>query len=170
MLNETNAAEGMAKDATNTATANATAFMGEANTRAQAAMDKGGRAIEEFVEFARGNMEAMQQSGRLAAKGAEEIARYSADYGRQVVERANAAARQLAQVKSPTEFLQVQGELAKQALDAAVAEGAKFAENYLKLMGEVSQPLQNRVAMATETMKDMGKDMSQNLGRGMTGR
>ena len=62
-------------------------------------------------------------------------------------------AKQFAAVKSPTEFFQLQGEVAKQTLDALVAEGSKFAENYLKLMGEISQPISNRVAVAAEQVK-----------------
>ncbi len=131
----------------------ATAMFGDMNTRAKDAMAKGTKAIEELVEFSKGNVEAMVASGRVAAKGAEEIAKYSADYGRGAVEKANATAKQFAAVKSPTEFFQLQGEVAKQTMDALVAEGAKFTEHYLKLIGEISQPISNRVAVAAEKVK-----------------
>jgi phasin family protein len=123
------------------------------NTRAKEAMSKGTKAIEELVEFSKGNLEAMTASGRVAAKGAEEIAKYSAEYGRATIERANATAKQFAAVKSPTEFFQLQGDVAKQTLDALVAEGSKFTENYLKLLGEIAQPLSNRYAVAAEKVK-----------------
>ena len=57
-------------------------------------------------------------------------------------------------VKSPVEFFQLQGEVAKQTLDAVVAEGSKFTENYLKLIGEVTQPISNRVAIAVDKVKN----------------
>jgi phasin family protein len=131
----------------------ATAAFGDMNTRAKDAMSKGTKAIEELVEFSKGNVEAMVASGRVAAKGAEEIAKYSAEYGRSTVEKANATAKQFAAVKSPTEFFQLQGDVAKQTLDALVAEGSKFTESYLKLLGEIAQPISNRVAVAVEKVK-----------------
>ena len=131
----------------------ATAMFGDMNTRAKDAMSKGTKAIEELVEFSKGNVEALVASGRVAAKGAEEIAKYSAEYGRTSVERANATAKQFAAVKSPTEFFQLQGDVAKQTLDALVAEGSKFTESYLKLLGEIAQPISNRVAVAAEKVK-----------------
>ena len=131
----------------------ATEMFGDMNTRAKDAMSKGTKAIEELVEFSKGNVEAIVASGRVAAKGAEEIAKYSTEYGRTAVEKANATAKQFAAVKSPTEFFQLQGEVAKQTLDALVAEGSKFTENYLKLVGEIAQPISNRVAVAAEKVK-----------------
>ena len=128
-------------------------MFGDMNTRAKDAMSKSTKAIEDLVEFSKGNVEAMVASGRVAAKGAEEFAKYSAEYGRSAVEKANATAKQFAAVKSPTEFFQLQGDVAKQALDALVAEGSKFTESYLKLIGEISQPISNRLAVAAEKMK-----------------
>lgn len=135
------------------ATAKATAFFTDANGRAKDAMAKGSKAVEEMVEFSKGNLEAMMTSGRVAAKGAEDIAKYSAEYGRATIEKANATAKRFAEVKSPTEFFQLQSEVAKSTLDAVVAEGSKFTESYLKLLGEMTQPIQNRVAVAVEKVK-----------------
>lgn len=133
-------------DTVNTATA-------EFQTRAKDAATKGTQAIQDLVEFSKGNVEAMMASGRIAAKGAEEIAKYSAEYGRATVERANATAKQFAAVKSPTEFFQLQGDVAKQTLDALVAEGSKFTESYLKLLGDIAQPISNRVSVAVDKVK-----------------
>ncbi len=135
------------------ATERSQAMFGDMNTRAKDAMAKGTKAIEELVEFSKGNVEAIVASGRVAAKGAEEIAKYSADYGRKSIEDANATAKKFAAVKSPTEFFALQSEVAKGALDAIVAEGSKFTESYLKLLGEIAQPMQNRVAVAVEKVK-----------------
>lgn len=140
-------------DAANAAGTKATEMFGDMNARAKDAMAKGTKAIEELVEFSKGNMEAVTAAGRVAAKGAEEIAKYSAEYGRATIEKANATAKQFASVKSPAEFFQLQGEVAKATLDALVAEGSKFTENYLKLLGEVAQPISSRVAVASDKMK-----------------
>ena len=96
----------------------------------------------------------MVASGRVAAKGAEEIAKYSAEYGRTSVEKANATAKQFAAVKSPTEFFQLQGDVAKQTLDALVSPKVRSSpRSYLKLLGEIAQPISNRVAVAAEKVK-----------------
>lgn len=141
------------KQSTEEATAKATAFFNDANGRAKEAFAKSQKSVEELVEFSKGNLEAIAASGRIAAKGAEDIAKYSAEYGRATIEKANATAKQFAAVKTPTEFFQLQGDVAKQTLDAVVAEGSKFTESYLKLLGEVFQPIQNRYAVAVEKVK-----------------
>lgn len=132
---------------------NAQNFTAEATTRVKSAMEKGSKGVEELVEFSKGNLEAVVASGRVAAKGAEEIAKYAVDYGRTTIEKANATAKQFAGVKSPTEFFQLQSELAKSSLDAFVGEASKFGENYMKLLGEIAQPIQGRYALAVEKVK-----------------
>lgn len=140
-------------DTIKTVTDKTQAAFAEANTRAKAQVEKGTKLFEDMNAFSKGNLEAMVESSKIAAKGAEDIAKYSADYARSTVEKANATMRELAAVKSPTEFFQKQSEIAKHTMDAVAAETAKFTENYLKLLGEIVQPYQNRVAIAAEKLK-----------------
>ncbi len=135
------------------ATARATEVFGDVSARAKTAMEKGSKGLEEMVEFSKGNLEAVVASGRVAAKGAQDIAKYSAEYGRKSIEDANATAKKFAAVKSPTEFFALQSEVAKSNLDAMVGEASKFAEGYMKLIGEIVQPMQNRYAVAVEKVK-----------------
>jgi phasin family protein len=135
------------------ATARATEMFGDVSARAKTAMEKGSKGLEEMVEFSKGNLEAVVASGRVAAKGAQDIAKYSAEYGRKSIEEANATAKKFAAVKSPTEFFALQSEVAKTNLDAMVGEASKFAEGYMKLLGEIVQPMQNRYAVAVEKVK-----------------
>lgn len=154
IMNETfQKVEETAKNFASEATAKATDAFNDMNARAKSAMEKGSKALEDAVEFSKGNMEAMVASARVAAKGAQDIAKYSADYGRKAIEDANATARQFAAVKSPTEFFQLQSDIAKKNLDAVVAEASKFSESYLKLLGDIVQPIQNRYAVAVEKVK-----------------
>ncbi len=153
-MNDTvNQAQEAAKTFTAQATEKTSAAFADMNGRAKDAMAKGTRAIEELVEFSKGNLEAMVASGRVATSGVQDIARYSAEYGRKTIEEANATAKRFAGVKSPTEFFQLQSEVAKSSLDAMVAEGSKFTESYLKLLGEIVQPMQNRMSVAVEKVK-----------------
>ena len=135
------------------ATARATEMFGDVSARAKTAMEKGSKGLEEMVEFSKGNLEAVVASGRVAAKGAQDIAKYSADYGRKSIEEATANAKKFAAVKSPTEFFALQSEVAKTSLDAFVGEASKFTEGYMKLVGEIMQPMQNRYAVAVEKVK-----------------
>jgi phasin family protein len=128
-------------------------FTADATARVKSVMEKGSKGVEELVEFSKGNLEAVVASGRVAAKGAEDIAKYATDYGRTSIEKANATAKQFAALKSPAEFFQLQSELAKSSLDAFVGEASKFGENYMKLLGEIAQPLQSRYALAVEKVK-----------------
>lgn len=139
--------------ATDQGQAQAKAMFNDANDRAKSAMEKGSKLIEDMNAFSKGNLEAVVESSKIAAKGAEDVARYTTDYARGAVEKANATAKQFAAVKSPTELFKLQGDLAKEAMDSMMAETAKFTENYLKLLGEIAQPLSNRVAVAAEKMK-----------------
>ena len=142
-----------AKKATAETTERAKAMFGDMNARTKDAVAKGTKAIEEMNEFAKGNIEALVASSKIAAKGAEDIAKYSAEYGRKAIADTTENAKKFAAVKSPTEFFQLQSELVKSSIDAMVSESSKFTENYLKLMGEVTQPISNRVAVAVEKVK-----------------
>ncbi|HTI31383.1 MAG TPA: phasin family protein [Sphingomonas sp.] len=129
------------------------AAVGEFQTRAKAAVEKGQANLADVAEFNKGTVEAVVASARVAAKGAQDIAAYTVEYGKGAIEKAVADTKRLYAVKSPTEFFTVQSEIAKANVDEAVAQVSKFTENYLKLVGEIVQPLQNRYALAAEKVK-----------------
>ena len=148
-----NEAADKAKDNAATGADNVTSMASAAQGRATDAMQKGMKFVEEMNDFTKGNVEAMVEASKIAARGAEDIAKYTADYARGSVEKANERARRVAAVKSPTELLQLQSEFAREAMDQVAQETSKFAEGYLKLLGEIAQPFQNRMALAAEKMK-----------------
>lgn len=133
--------------------AQAKAMFTDTTDRAKSAIVKGTKMFADMNEFSKGNIEAVVESSKIAAKGAEEVARYTTDYAKATVEKASATAREFASVKSPTEFMRLQSEFAKNAVDTMMAESAKFTESYLKLLGEIAQPISNRVAIAADKMK-----------------
>ena len=61
----------------------------------------------------------------------------------------------LADAKSPTEFIQIQSELARTGFDRAVAESSKFAEAFVKLAGEAIQPISNRATINAERIGEL---------------
>jgi phasin family protein len=69
---------------------------------------------------------------------------------RHCVEPAADAIRSLAEAKSPTEYLQLQGDFARASFDRLVAESSKLTESFVKLAGEAFQPLSNRASANAE--------------------
>lgn len=131
----------------------AQAAFADINERAKAAVEKSQKFAEDLAEFHKGNLEALVASGKVAAQGFETLGQDYAEYGRKSFESATAALKNLAAVKSPTEFFKLQGDYAKSAFETIVAQTSKNAEASLKLAGEVAQPLSNRVAVAAEKFK-----------------
>src|SRR3546814_1261028 len=56
------------------------AVYGEFNEKAKVAVEKSGKIIEELNELNKGNVEAVVESGKIAAKGAETLGQEAADY------------------------------------------------------------------------------------------
>lgn len=128
-------------------------LFGDFQDRAKSGMEKSAMVVEELGEFARGNVEALMASGRAAAKGAEMMGQDAASYGRKSLDSATAAMKTFAAAKSPTELFRLQSEFAKSSFEEAIAEGSRFSETMLKLVGEIAQPLSTRVAMAADKIK-----------------
>lgn len=135
------------------AAAKAQAFFADFNDRTKAAVEKSTKLVEEANEFAKGNVEALVESGRIAAKGLESFGQDAAEYGRKSFENATATLKTLSSVKSPTEFFKLQSDYLRSAFDSYVAEASKTTEALLKLAGDAAQPISNRVAVAAEKVK-----------------
>jgi phasin family protein len=131
-------------------TARVQAMFGEASERAKGAYEKGIKATEEFTEFSKGNVEALVESSKLAAKAVETLGQEAADYARKSFENSTAAFKTFASAKSPTELFKLQSDYLKSSFDSAVAESSKVTEAWLKLAGEIVQPVSNRFAVAME--------------------
>lgn len=152
------AAETIVKETTmattfETNTAKAQALFADWNDRTKAAVEKSTKLVEEANEFAKGNLEAVVESSRIAAKGFETLGQDAAEYGRKSFESATAALKTLATVKSPTEFFKLQSDFVRGAFDSYVAEASKNTEAVLKLAGDAAQPISNRFAVAAEKVK-----------------
>ncbi len=128
-------------------------YFAEANDRAKAAMAKSTKMFEDMNEFNKGNVEALVESGKIAAKGFETLGQNAAEYGRKSFEGATATLKSLSTVKSPTDFFKLQSDYVRTSFDALVAETSKTTEAVLKLAGEVAQPISSRVAVAVEKVK-----------------
>jgi phasin family protein len=128
-------------------------MLAEMNDKAKAAMEKSSKAMEEIGDLTKGNLEAVVESSKIAAKGFESIGQNAAEYGRLSFEKTSATIKSFASVKSPAEFLQLQSELMTSTFDALASESAKTSEAMLKLAGEIAQPLSSRVAVVSDKFK-----------------
>lgn len=153
VMDTTDTATTQAEHAAETMAAKAESLFAGAGDRARGAMEKGQQMMQDAADFGRGNLEALVESSRIAAHGFETIGHDSVAFAKKSFEDATAAAKQMATVKSPTEFMKLQSDYARNAFDSLVAESSARAEAMLKLAGEIAQPMSNRVALAAEKIK-----------------
>jgi phasin family protein len=125
-------------------------LVAEANERSQELAKKSQKVAEELADLARANVEAVVEAGRVATEGARTIGQDVVAKQRDGFEQAADAIRSLAEAKSPTEYLQLQGDFARASFDRAVAESSKLTESLVKLAGEAFQPLSNRASANAE--------------------
>lgn len=127
----------------------------EISEKAKVGVEKSSKAFEEFSDLAKGNVEAIVESGKIATKGVETMGQDVAEYGRVTFEKASAALKSFAAVKTPAEFFQLQSELLSSTFDAFAKETAKNSEAFLKLAGDVAQPISSRVSIVTEKVRSI---------------
>ncbi|MBN8815572.1 MAG: phasin family protein [Sphingomonas sp.] len=129
------------------------AYFADMTAKAKDAAAKGQKAFEELNEFSKGNVEALVESGKIAAKGFETLGQGYAEYARKQFEGTTAALKSFAGAKSPTDFFKLHTDFVKGQFDSMVAETSKNTEAMIKLAGDVAKPISNRVAVAAEKLK-----------------
>lgn len=137
----------------NTAAEKTQAFFSGFTDRSKGAVDKGTQMFEEMNAFGKGNVEALVESSKIAAKAFETVGQDVADYAKTSFESSAAAMKTLASATSPTEFFKLQSDYARAAFDTMIAQSSRSTEKMLKLAGEIAQPISNRVAIATDKIK-----------------
>lgn len=128
-------------------------LLGDVSARAKTAFEKGSEMVSQAGEFSKGNVEALVESGKIAAKGAQELGQTYAEDTKKTFEEMTAALKEFTTVKSPTEFMELQSKLVRKSFDTAVAQTSKNSEAFLKLAGDVIQPISNRVSVAVDSFK-----------------
>ena len=104
----------------------------------------------EAVALGQGNMEAMVESGRVMFAGLQDMGREAVETGRAAMEETTADFKKAASVKSPTELMQMQSEIARRNLDAMMGLASKNTEAMIKLASESFAPLSNRMSVAAD--------------------
>jgi phasin family protein len=131
----------------------ASEFFADVREKASEATEKGKKFAAEAVEFNKANVEAIVEAGKIVAKGAQEMGKTNIEFAKKNFEDVQVAVKELTAVKSPTDFVKLQGELARKGFDTAVAQGSKNTEAMVKLVNEMFQPISNRIAVTTELFK-----------------
>lgn len=140
----------MATSKTNEFSKNVQSVAADMQERMSAAYEKSTSLASEATEMARGNVEAMVESGKILASGLQEMGRGEVDYAKSAFETLTADLKAMAAVKSPTELFKLQGEIARRNFDTVVARASKNAEASMKLANEAFAPISNRVSVAVE--------------------
>jgi phasin family protein len=131
-------------------TATAKDVLADVQTRAKTAFAKTSELTAEAGEFTKANVEAVVESGKIFFTGAQELLKDNVETGKTVIETVTEDAKKVAAIKSPTELMQLQGEIARRNFDAVVAYGSKRTEAWVKLYNEAFAPISNRVSVAAE--------------------
>lgn len=143
-----------AKKAQNTDfTKTAKEALADVQTRAKTVFAKTGELASEVTEFNKGNVEAVVESGKIFFAGMQDMGRQQVAATKSVVKTVQGDFKKVAAVKSPTELVQLQGELARRNFDAAVSFGSKNTEALVKLYNDAFAPLSSRMSVAAETLK-----------------
>lgn len=127
--------------------------MTEATDGANAAAFKGQEMSKDMVEFSKGNVEAMVESSKIAARGLQTIGQDYVDYSKKSLESATAMMKTAVTIKTPMDLFKLQGDYARDSFDMLVAQASKNTEAMMKLAGDAAQPLSSRVALAAEKVK-----------------
>ena len=129
-----------------------TEAIGEIQSKAKVAYEKGTEALTEATEFAKGNVEAFVESGKILAAGAQDLGKGYVEEAKSAYETLSADLKEMAAIKSPTELFQLQGKIARRNFDAFVANSSKTTEAVLKLANDSFAPISGRVNLAAEKL------------------
>ncbi|GAA5049872.1 hypothetical protein GCM10023208_08390 [Erythrobacter westpacificensis] len=129
-----------------------TEAVNEMQARTQAAYDKSAEAMGEMTDFAKGNVEAMVETGKVFTESLQGMGQTMADEAKLAYETATADIKDMASIKSPTELFQLQGKIMRRNFDAMVAMSSKTTDATMKMANDVAAPLSARMNVAAEKM------------------
>lgn len=142
-----------AEQTAETTTAKAKDFFADMQVRATEAAEKGKKLAADAVEFQKANFAAIVEAGKIVASGVQEMGKTNVEFAKANFADLQAAVKEIAAVRTPTDFMKLQSELAKKAFDTAVSQGSKNTEATVKLVSDMFQPISNRIAVTTDLFK-----------------
>jgi phasin family protein len=121
--------------------------------KAKAAYEKSTASAADYSEFAKGNVEALVEAGKILTSGLQELGTALVADSREAFEALTGEVKSLAGAKTPTDFFQLQSDLLKKHFDKSVAFSSKQSEAVLKLASEAVAPISGRVSLAVDKIK-----------------
>lgn len=128
-------------------------IVSESQDKVKQAYAKSASVFGEYGEFAKGNVEAVVESGKIFATGLQDMGKGMIAETKTAFETISADVKKLSSVKSPTDFVKVQGDIVRRNLDHAVALTSKNSEAMLKLATDAFAPISGRVSLAVTKIK-----------------
>lgn len=122
----------------------------DAQARLKSVYATGSEVASEAVEFTKGNVEAVVESGKILAAGVQDMGRDAVENSKTAVETVTADAKAFAAVRSPTDLFKLQGEIARRNFDTMVSMSSKNTEKMVKLANDSFAPISNRISVAAE--------------------
>jgi phasin family protein len=139
-------------DFTATISKSMTEAVADMQGKAQAAYDKGTGLVAEMTDLAKGNVEAVVESGKILASGIEGLTKSYTEEAKSAYETLTADIKEMAAIKSPTELFQLQGKIMRRNFDVLVATSSKSSESAMKLATDAFAPVTARVNLAVEKL------------------
>lgn len=127
--------------------------IGEAQTKAKEAFEKSSAVLGDYAEFAKGNVEAVVESGKILAEGLQDMGTNLVAESRATFETVSSDIKEMAAAKSPTDLIQLQSEMLRKSFDSAMAYGSKNTEAMIKIAGDAIAPISSRVSIAVEKVR-----------------
>lgn len=110
------------------------------------------KSYEDLAGFNQANLDAAITSTAALTRALEGYNQACSTFARSACERGMAAAKAMAQAKSPDEAVQLQGDYARTVVDQTVAQGKKLTDMSLKLANQATAPIQARMDAAMAGM------------------
>lgn len=137
-------------------TASVNEAVSEMQSRSKAAYEKSSEMMTEMSDAAKGNVEAMVESGKIFSSGMQELAKSYVEEAKAAYEQMTADLKEMAAVKSPTDLLQLQGKIMRRNFDTMVAATSKNTEKMMKLSNDSFAPISARLSIAADKMSKVG--------------
>ena len=124
--------------------------------KARTLAEESSAALDEAKEFARGNVEAATEAGKILSEGLRDLGSNTVAQSRTAFETFVADVNGLAGARTPSEFLQVQSVLGRHLLSAAIDGATKNSAAILNLTSSVVVPLSSRASLCIEKICSRG--------------
>jgi phasin family protein len=110
------------------------------------------KAVEDAVEFGKGNVEAMVKANQILVAGLQDLGKTVAANTQGLIDEGMANARALAGVKSVKEAMDLHAAFLRSALEKAMANSAATQQHGLKLAETAFAPVADRARLAMEKL------------------